>query len=198
MITGDFYIVYKMRELQDTGTHPIILLVFVAVAVLLSIVFGFSNKQDLKLNTAYYACFSFLQFLTFALSLTLRSNAYENYRTLPVFLINIGALLYLAYFAGQLWYSAYLSTHEEHPDNSITYKVFEWMGPLGLFSNWCFIFFLVERMNATVRHESNPRFSRDVISDENYEAIEQSISRYEKKVNASEDLLHPTSPPSRP
>ena len=100
MVIGDFYIVYKMRELQDTGTNPIIFYVFLALALILSIIFGFSDQDDLTVNTAYYSCISILQFITFAVSLTLRSNAYENYRTLPVFLINIGALLYLLYFIG--------------------------------------------------------------------------------------------------
>ena len=56
-ILGDFYLVTKLRDIQGTGTHPILQSIFLAIVLVFSIIFLFSNENDHSTNTAYYSGF---------------------------------------------------------------------------------------------------------------------------------------------
>ena len=81
----------------------------------------------------------------------------------------IGSFLYLGFFFGLLWHTAYLLKHGNEPESTTEFAVLEWFGPLGLFCNWCFIFFLTSRLNSNVRHLSNPRFSDELDGGKGYD-----------------------------
>ena len=152
-ILGEYYLVIKLRDLQDTGTHPLLSSMFLAIVLILSIMWLFSDPERHTLNLVYYSGCSICQLFTFVLALTLRSNGLDNYKILPQWIVMIGSFFYLVFYVGLLWHESYLIKHGQVTHSSLDhFALLEWAGSVGLFFNWCFIFFLITRTNEHVRH----------------------------------------------
>ena len=92
---------------------------------------------------------------------SVRQNSLENYARLPIWFVTVGSLFLLMMMILLCYQAIYLETTpvKDIKDNWRTIiKALYCVGLISPILNYCFIYFLITRMNEKVRSESNPNF----------------------------------------
>ena len=96
MMLGNFYIAFKLRDLQNIGTSYKFVFSCLAtycVSAILNLIGAFTASQtDYVWSICGYLGFTFLQVVTCVLLCSVRQNSLSNYKRLPVWLVTLGAL----------------------------------------------------------------------------------------------------------
>ncbi len=174
MLFGNFFIAYKLRDLQNMGTSWKFVLVY-AVLLLVFTILNFSaalvddcNKHGIQ--AAGYCGYFLCQAVTVIMLFTVRQNSLANYSRLPVWFVTLGSLFQLSMTIILVYQSIYLTKTDNssgQPAENFG-KIIKSLYLVGLFGpilNWFFIYFLITRLNEKVRHLTDPNF---VSTEESY------------------------------
>lgn len=181
-LLANFYIVYKLRDLQMIGTswvfvlvYLVLTLVFMLLSCIGSLVGECSNRV---LMAAGYAGFIALQLINIFILFTLRQNSLANYKRLPIWLVTTGSIANLCLLALLEYQVIFLNDREvtDVPDNfKRLIKSMYIVGLLGPIMFWIFVYFLIARVNDKVSRDSNPNFlestEREEIEDNDDKAL---------------------------
>lgn len=96
MLLANFFIAYKLRDLQNIGTSWVFVLTYLSTLLVFTILaFSAAVEAECKnhvLQAVAYSGFLLCQFVTVIMLLTVRQNSLKNYARLPVWFLTIGSL----------------------------------------------------------------------------------------------------------
>lgn len=158
IIFANFFMAYKLRDLQNIGTSWLFVLAYM-VFILLGAVVNFiaAVKPDCtnhKLQAAGLIVFCILQLITVIMLLTVRQNSLDNYKKLPIWFLTFGSLFQLGMLVLLVYQNIYMANLNESdvPQNWDKFvKIAYCVGICGPLLNWVFIFFLISRLNEKIR-----------------------------------------------
>ena len=163
-ITGNFYIAYKLRDMQNIGTSWIFVIVYLGMTLIwtmLNVIGAAKWTGDCNnhvLLAVGYVGFALMQMVTTIMLCTVRQNSLENYKKLPIWIVTFGSLFNLCAFILLVYQSIYLK-HSEDDDSEVSrrwrrfIKSMYIVGLIGPILTFIFNFFLISRLNKKTLHD---------------------------------------------